>query len=133
HGYPFTLDTEVTYALTDEGLKVTHRVTNVGGDAAPVGIGAHPYLRVGQVPVDDLVLTVPAAAELVVDEALIPVETRPVPPERDLRSGVRIGDVDLDTCFTDLGKQDGQVRCRLVAPSGQGVELWADASVGHVQ
>ena len=47
HGYPFTLDTEVRYAVSDDGLSVTHRLTNVGTAAAPFGVGAHPYLRVG--------------------------------------------------------------------------------------
>ena len=51
HGYPFTLDTAVEYALTDDGLRVTHRITNVGRWPAPFGVGTHPYLRVGDVPV----------------------------------------------------------------------------------
>jgi len=42
HGYPFTLDTAVTYALSATGLTVTHDISNVGSAAAPVGIGAHP-------------------------------------------------------------------------------------------
>ena len=58
HGYPFTLDTEVRYAVSDDGLTVTHRLTNVGAAAAPFGVGAHPYLRVGEHPVGELVITV---------------------------------------------------------------------------
>lgn len=133
HGYPFTLDTSVTYALTDEGLTVTHEISNVGAAAAPVGLGSHPYLRVGDTPVDDLVLTVPAATEIVVDDTLVPVESRPVVPEHDLRGGARIGDVTLDTCLTDLTRTGGEVRCRLEDPSGRGVELWAGEAYGFLQ
>lgn len=134
HGYPFTLDTAVTYALTDDGLTVTHEITNVGSVSAPVGLGAHPYLRVGDTPVDDLVLTVPAATEIVVDDTLAPVGTRAVPPEHDLRAGARVGDVRLDTCFQDLDRAaDGSVRCRLQDPAGRGVELWADGSFTFLQ
>src|SRR4029077_3089148 len=57
HGYPFSLDTFVTYALVDDGLSVTHRLVNVGSAAAPFGVGTHPYLRVGDHPVSDLVIT----------------------------------------------------------------------------
>ena len=35
HGYPFTLDTAVTYALGEDGLTVTHRLVNAGSAAAP--------------------------------------------------------------------------------------------------
>ncbi|WP_241977331.1 hypothetical protein [Cryobacterium sp. TMT1-62] len=59
-GYPFLLDTTVRYALTDNGLAVTHTVRNVGRDAAPVALGAHPYPKIGGVPTEDLVLTIAA-------------------------------------------------------------------------
>ncbi len=103
HGYPFSLDTSVTYALTDDGLRVTHRISNVGSGPAPFGVGTHPYLRVGDVPVADLVLTVTADSTATVDERLIPTGLQPVGGgPLDLRSGVRLGAVSADAAFTDL-------------------------------
>ncbi|MEK8228106.1 hypothetical protein NKG05_21540 [Oerskovia sp. M15] len=41
-GYPFDLVARVTYALSDAGLRVTTRATNVGSTDAPYGVGFHP-------------------------------------------------------------------------------------------
>jgi aldose 1-epimerase len=136
HGYPFTLDTSVHYELTDEGLRVTHRLTNAGGAAAPFGIGAHPYLRVGAADVNTLRLTVPASTVVQVDEALVPTGTAAVSAAdgNDLRSGVLVGDVALDNNFTDLEVTDGQVRARLEDPAtGHGVQWWAEDAFRFVQ
>ena len=126
HGYPFALDTAVTYALSDAGLRVTHRVTNVGADTAPVGLGTHPFLRVGDVPAQDLVLTVRAATRVQVDDRLLPVADLPVDGGFDLRGGRRVGELDLDTAFTDLTQVGGRHEHTLVAPDGRGVMLWTD-------
>ena len=41
-GYPFSLVVRLTYSLGIQGLSCTFSVRNVGGAAAPVGIGFHP-------------------------------------------------------------------------------------------
>ncbi len=134
HGYPFTLDTAVTYALADVGLRVTHRVTNVGQRPAPFGVGAHPYLRVGDVPIEDLVISVPGASYAPTDQAMIPTGIEPVNGSgRDLRGGVRLGDLSVDAALTDLAASGGRVTHRLTAPDGGGVELWADEVFGWAQ
>lgn len=134
HGYPFSLDTTVTYALSDSGLTVTHTVANVGTAAAPFGVGAHPYLRVGEVPADELTVTVAGRTRAVVDDRLIPASMEPVAgTEFDLRSGVTVGSLDLDTAFTDLEPADGRVEHRLAAPDGRALVLWADEVFGWVQ
>lgn len=127
HGYPFTLDTSVTYALTDAGLQVTHRVSNVGSQAAPFGIGAHPYLRVGAVPAADLIVTVSGRTHALVDDLMIPVSRESVQGSHvDLRGGVRVGDLKADVALTDLAVIDGLVAHRLSAPDGTSLVLWAD-------
>ena len=63
HGYPFHLETSVRYELVDDGIAVTHEVRNLTGAAAPVGIGTHPFLTIGDVPAEDLVLTVNASID----------------------------------------------------------------------
>ena len=134
HGYPFILDTRVTYALDDQGLTVTHELVNQGTDPAPFGVGAHPYLRVGDHPVEDLVLTVPAATYAPCDERLIPVGREPVEGTGlDLRSGVQLGLLDADVALTDLSATAGRVEHSLAAPDGTGLVLWADEVFGWVQ
>jgi aldose 1-epimerase len=134
HGYPFTLATAVTYRVAEDGLGVTHRIVNEGTAAAPVAVGAHPYLRVGDVPVAELVATVPARTYLRTDDRSIPVGSAEVDgSEVDLRAGRRLGEVRLDTAYTDLDPAEGRHRHRLAAPDGRAVELWADPDFGYVQ
>lgn len=133
-GYPFQLDTTVTYALTDTGVAATHRITNVGADEAPVALGIHPYLCLGAVPVADLVLTVPGATWFELDDRLLPVAERPVDVAVDLRSGVRLGDVDLNLAYGSLARDaDGVVRSTLRAPDGRTVTQWLGAGFDYVQ
>ena len=134
HGYPFIIDTSVTYELTDDGLQVTHRLTNVGTAAAPFGIGAHPYLRVGDVAAADLTVTVSGRTHAVVNETMIPVSLEPVEGTHvDLRGGVRVGDIKADVALTDLDAVEGIVAHRLSAPDGTSLVLWADVVFGWVQ
>lgn len=134
HGYPFHLDTSVRYELTEDGLTVTHRIRNAADRPAPVGIGAHPYLRVGDVPMRELVLTVHADTYFVVDERQIPVDERPVDGTPfDLRRGLPLTAATLDTPLGGLRLVDGAIRHRLTAPDGRGTELWADPDFAYTQ
>jgi aldose 1-epimerase len=134
HGYPFLLDTSVTYRLTDDGLVVTHRIRNDSAAAAPVAVGAHPYLAIGGVPSSELTLTVRADTWSEVDDALIPVADHPVDgADEDLRTGRVVGDLDLNTGYGDVHVEGGTSRHGLTAPDGRGVELWADASFRFLQ
>ncbi|RIX30417.1 aldose 1-epimerase family protein [Amnibacterium setariae] len=126
HGWPFHLDTSVRYELTPTGIAITHGVHNVGTGTAPFGVGCHPYLRVGDTPMRDLVVTVSGMRMLETDERSLPVREVPVTPERDLRAGAALRDLDLDTAYTGLEVVDGAVRHRLTAPDGRAVELAAD-------
>lgn len=136
-GYPFRLDHVVTYRLGEDGLSVHHDLTHRGAPdapAAPAAIGAHPYLRVGDVDVAQCSLQVNASTRLVVDEQLIPVGAVPVSGDDDWRQPRRIGPARPDTCWRDLRVEEDQVvRHRLRAPDGRGVDLWADPVFGHVQ
>ena len=135
HGYPFHLDTSVRYELVDDGVLVTHGIRNAGGGRAPVGVGCHPFLRVGDAPMRELTVTVAAAAMLETDERSLPVRQVGVDgSDRDPRSGLPLASIDLDTTYTDLvAAPDGRVRHRLTAPSGEGVELHADPAFSWAQ
>lgn len=135
-GYPFELATSVHYELVADGLQVTHRLENLGTLMAPVAVGAHPYLRVGDTPVGELTLFINAAQHLEVDAAMIPVG-RPLPvdgTDLDYRPGRRLGDVALDNAWTDPTRGgDGGSRHHLEAPDGNRVELHMDGNYGFIQ
>jgi aldose 1-epimerase len=133
HGYPFHLHTEVRYVLTDDGLRVTHFVRNSGDASAPVALGAHPFLTVGDVPADQLILTVAADSHIEVDSRLNPVGVHRVDGTRwDLRSGCAVAELDLDDAWTDLHIVAGTSTHTLYAPDGRSVSLCADQTFGHV-
>jgi aldose 1-epimerase len=133
HGYPFHLETSVRYELVDDGIAVTHEVVNLTGDRAPVAVGSHPFLTIGDVPADDLVLTVHASTYFDVDARLLPLAELPVEGTRyDLRSGARLVDLELDTAFGAVALIDG-VAAELRAPDGRTVSLVQDAQHPYVQ
>lgn len=133
-GYPFHLDTSVTYALTDMGLEVSHMIRNVGAEWAPVAVGTHPYLSLGDVPIDELTLQIEAETFFTVDDRLLPVDEVAVQEHNDLRTPRRIGDLILDTAYAQLrAGDDGRVRGVLTAPDGRSVELWAGPGFGYLQ
>ena len=133
-GYPFTVRTAVRYELVSDGLKVTHFLENLGGDPAPVAVGTHPFLKIGGVPTEDLVLRLDAASHIEVDDRLLPTgEVSVENTEWDFREGRRVGDVQLDDAFGELGSADGAVEHTLTAPDGRSVSVWADDEFAYVQ
>ncbi|KNY05382.1 aldose 1-epimerase family protein [Microbacterium sp. GCS4] len=131
-GYPYLLETSVTYTLRADGIDVEHVITNHSDTAAPVAVGTHPFLTIGGVAEQDLVLRVPARTRFETDERMLPVGTHPA--DASLREGVRLGDVSLDTGFTDLDRDaDGLVRHTLTAPDGRRLTLWQGEGFDVVQ
>jgi aldose 1-epimerase len=137
-GWPVALDTSVGFAVAADGLTVTHTVRNVGTDAVPFGVGAHPYLRVGDAPTDDCTLTLAATSCLPLEGGLPTGPAVPVTGELDMRRGRRLAGMELDHAFGGSVPAAGDtlVRHRLEADRGTdrgGVELWADPDFGWVQ
>ena len=119
------------YSLTDEGLIVTPRAVNVGTSATPFGLGAHPYLSVGEDRVDEVRLGIPARSQLEVDDRLLPASLAPVDgTNQDFRHSRLVGQTALDTAFTNVAADaDGRWRVTLAhAGTGRAVTLWADAA-----
>ena len=116
YGYPWALESWVTYALHDEtGLTVSISTTNVGPDTAPYGVSSHPFLTVGEAPVDGYVLDVPAASVLEVDGNLIPTRLSGVSEAGlDYRGGRAVEANTIDHAFTDL--PDGQWSVTITDP-----------------
>ncbi len=131
-GFPYEIETTVTYALTDAGIEVTHALTNRSDAAAPAALGTHPFVTIGDVDPHDLLLTVAARTRFDTDERMLPTGTSPAP--ESLRDGVRLGGVALDTGFTDLDRdEDGYVRHTLTAPDGRRVTLRQGEGFDYVQ
>lgn len=134
HGYPFLLQTSVRYEAVADGLTATHRIRNLADAAAPVAVGCHPFLRVGDVPIEDLTIEVRAATWFETDARQNPIGEHPVEGTvHDLRGGRSVGDLTLDTAFGGVQFDDGVARHTLTAPDGRWVQLWQDADFGFVQ
>jgi aldose 1-epimerase len=103
-GYPFRLGVAVDYALSADRLTVAMRVRNLAEQAAPFGVGMHPYLHVGaneEGGIGAAELTVPARTALDTDDGL------PTGAAHRFHGDVgRIGQRAFDTPLTDLDRDD---------------------------
>ncbi len=133
-GYPYLVETTVTYALTDAGIEVTHTLTNHSATPAPVALGTHPYVTIGGVDPRELVLHIPAETYFETDDRMLPIGEQPVSGGTDLRAGRRLGEVELDTGFATLRRDaDGLARTTLTAPDGRTVTVWQGEGFDYVQ
>ncbi len=135
-GYPFTLDVSIAYTLGEHGLSVCTTALNIGEQACPYGAGQHPYLAPGEGLIDDCVLELPARTRLVTDdERELPTGREAVEGTAfDFRRPRRLGDLRLDSGFTDLERDAaGLACCRLTWADGSTVELWADERYAFIQ
>ncbi|WP_460463636.1 aldose 1-epimerase family protein [Arthrobacter pigmenti] len=134
HGYPFHAEHRATYELEEDlSLTVTQELVNRSAVEIPFALGAHPFLRIGDVRTEDLTLTVNAGTRLPTNDRLIPTGREPVEGSFDLRDGRKAGGLDLDTCFTDLVFEQGRCRHGLTAGDGRTVTLWMDEAFGYTQ
>ena len=135
-GYPFAVQTDVTYRLdARDGLHVTVTAVNKGGRAAPWGTGHHPYLAVATPAVDETELTLPAGQWLPADERGIPAG----PPrevaggEFDFRAPRKIAGTVLDHAFTGLRRDDDGLAWVRLDGGGARTALWADGAYRWLQ
>lgn len=131
-GYPFLLETAVTHELHTDGLQVTHTISNAGEVPAPVAVGAHPYLRIADVPPEQLTVTVAARTRFETDERSNVIgESAVEGTPFDLSGGRRLSELELDTGFGDL--PDGPAEHVLAADDGRRLVLWGDEAFRYVQ
>ena len=138
HGWPFLLETSVRYELAPDGLTVTHGARNLSAARTPYATGSHPYLRVGDAPIAELELTVPASSYFEVDERLDPIGEADVEgTPYDVRTPHRVGALVFDTAFgtvkhANIADGRGDVAW-LTAPDGSRTTLWQSTAWGYVQ
>lgn len=127
-GWDWTLRLQVAYTLSAVGLMVTPAATNLSDTPAPFGYGSHPYLTAGEDIVDELMLTVPGARTITVDERLNAIGTAPVDGTAyDFRSGRAIGTTQLDHCYGELTADNGRWTAS-IERDGVRTTMWADAA-----
>lgn len=145
-GYPWTLDLNLRYDLSADGLTVTLNATNLSDSMAPFAYGAHPYLTTGAARVTDDELLLPAGTRMINDDRMVPVSREDVDGTAyDFRVSRPIRELPLDHAFTFLTRdEDGRAVTRLTDPGGPGktngrpdgrhsVELWVDGSFEWLQ
>jgi aldose 1-epimerase len=102
-GYPFEIRLRLRYSVSAGGLTVRLTASNIGSATAPFGAGFHPFLDLGDYPLDDAELLIPAEYVLRTDERQIPVGRLPVAGTAfDLRRLRPLGELRLDHGFADL-------------------------------
>ena len=104
-GYPFEIDLEVSFALTEAALEVNARVTN-HGNSAPFAIGFHPYLLTGQ----EFELTSDVIGRSLQNERMLPIGVDPIGSLRLTQHSAELS--SLDHCFV------GGNRVTLTRPDG---------------
>jgi aldose 1-epimerase len=135
-GYPFTLELELEYELSDTGLRVTMHAENIGLRPAPYGAGMHPYVRAELGGIDTSVLRLPAETRFEMDERHIPTGRRlsVAGTPYDFREPRAIGGTAMDAAFTDLARDaDGLAWTELRSGAdARRTSVWVDEHFGHL-
>jgi aldose 1-epimerase len=141
-GYPWRVRVEVTFYLDADGLVQEVIATNESPDAAPFGVGGHPYLvaRTSSTgAADDWMLELPADEVLLVSaDRLLPTGIAKVDAHGqgrfDFRARRAIGATTVNHAFTSLRRDaDGRARVHVTEPDGHGVEISWDERCPWVQ
>ena len=131
-GYPFSVTVTVSYQLSDQGLECAMSLRNEGVDNAPVALGAHPYLTIGDAPIRSLTIEAPVASHLITDTQMIPVAEEAIEGSKvDISSRVSLEELELDTGFRLGG--EAPYTTTLAAHDGKKVSLWQSKEFGWLQ
>ncbi len=135
-GYPFKLDYQIDYTLSNKGLTVDSRVKNVGSNKAPFGLGFHPYFDLG-CQVDEMEISFQAKKMVEFDRDLKPTgklidieET-----DYDFIEPKKINDLVIDNCFTELVRNSNGIH-EMVLDNKQNkrkITIWQDRAYDYLQ
>ncbi|MBS0643685.1 MAG: aldose 1-epimerase [Proteobacteria bacterium] len=94
--WPFAFDAAIGYVVTADAVVATLSLTNRAPDAAPAGIGLHPYI-----PKDNnAALRFNADGVWINTPDVLPLRHTPVPPEWRFATPLEAAPMRLDNCFT---------------------------------
>ncbi|MGW5705033.1 aldose 1-epimerase family protein [Amycolatopsis japonica] len=127
-GWPVPLRATITYEISPRELVVTHEIRNEGESPIGVGLGTHPYFRIGDVPTDELTLTLPASRvrPYLGDEQMPYADEQDVEgTEYDFRSGKLLEGVDLDTAFGGLTVAEDGNHHHVLSHEDRELLVWA--------
>jgi len=131
-GYPFSLALAVTYVLSERGLTCEMALTNIGELTAPVALGAHPYLTIGNAPIRSLTIEAPVVSHLITDGQMIPVGEEAISGSGvDISFPVSLKNLELDTGFRLGG--EAPYTTTIAAHNGKKVSLWQSKEFGWLQ
>ena len=121
--FPIKHRLTVTYTVLVDGLEIRYEVHNQDGQRLPYGFGLHPYFRVPGAR-RDVRLTVPLGQRMEAQQMLPTGKLLPVGPDRDLRPGRTLDQLDLDDVYFGMapGKRAG------VQLGGSNIDLSLEAS-----
>lgn len=133
-GFPWAVDLHVLYDLSADGLTVSQTATNLSPSAAPYASGAHPYLTVGDGPIDDWELTLPAGRRLLLNDRKLPVGEEAVDDTGfDFRVSRPIRSASFDHPFCDLARDSSGRASVVLQGEGRGLVLWVDGGINWLQ
>ena len=131
-GYPFEIDFRVEYHLQPDGIAVRHIAVNHSAQPAPFATGAHPYLVLGDEPLDRATIRVAARTYVASDERMIPVSrefTDNTP--FDLTGGVVVDHLRVDNSYGNLQRNDQGIASASLIGSELGLEVWQDSKFSY--
>lgn len=132
-GWDWTLDLAIEYRVDGTGLTVTTTAANASDTPAPFAAGAHPYLRVGDGPIDPALLHVPARSYLPTGEQQIPTGVAAVAgTPYDFRSPRRLGDTRIDYAYTDLDRGGDRI-FRATLTGEWTAQIWLDPAYRYLE
>lgn len=135
-GYPFSLAIRVTYGLDVQGLSCSFAVQNVGRQAAPLGVGFHPYFTVGTALVDEVDVKIPATGYLEFNERLVPtgkvIDAKGT--EWDYRDYRRVGGRRFNHCYVELERNAAGMATASLRHQGTGrtIDIVMDRSFSAI-
>ncbi len=132
-GYPFRLEIKVTYALTNDGIDVTHHAKNLSENAAPFVVGAHPYLQISGTPTEELEIKSTVRTVDLVNERKIPIGKQDTSgSEFDITDWREVSTCNFDHGFSNLVRDsNGRAHHLLRSPSGEVLDIWQSAEMKY--
>jgi aldose 1-epimerase len=129
-GYPFKVNLEISYELTELEFICRFSATNVGEQKAPFVIGFHPYFAIGDS--SQALLTLPAQSYYTQTKSKIPdVKVAVADTNFDFSNGKALVGLELDDFFTDLDVKSGEIVSKLVTAEW-GAELYQSGTLKHL-